>query len=213
MSRLLPRRFFALVPIPELEVTEIATGARPSCDTRPGLRSRPLGRRSGCSSAEPYPPPRPFFSLRPSCLSPKLLHPRPANSPTVSCLPQQAIALSEDPHTQTGNSVRRCYVSERIAHPAKPISTVPFPLISIGGTGTVLPSDHSSCCQPAAVRLNRPARSSDSSTSPRRSFLTPTMTRSFARVSAMPCGSPHRRSIQGSRAGAMAKINPAAGRG
>ena len=61
MSRLLPRRFFALVPIPELCLTEIATGARPSCDTRPGLRSRPLGRRSGCSSAEPYPPPRPFF--------------------------------------------------------------------------------------------------------------------------------------------------------
>jgi hypothetical protein len=37
------------------------SGARPSFDTRPGLRSWPLGRRSGCSSAEPYPPPRPFF--------------------------------------------------------------------------------------------------------------------------------------------------------
>jgi hypothetical protein len=61
-------------PGAELGLTEIATGARPSCDTRPGLRSRPLRRRSGLASAEPYPPPRPFFSLRPSCLSPNLLH-------------------------------------------------------------------------------------------------------------------------------------------
>ena len=30
MSRLLPRRFFASVPIPELGVTEIGTGARPA---------------------------------------------------------------------------------------------------------------------------------------------------------------------------------------
>ena len=50
-------------------------------------------------------------------------------------------------------------VSERAAHPAKPINTVPFPLISIGGTGTPHPGDQSSRCHPAAVRLNRPARS------------------------------------------------------
>jgi hypothetical protein len=37
--------------------------------------------------------------------------------------------------------------------------------------------------RPSAVRLNRPARSSDSSTSPRRSFLTARLSRSFARVS------------------------------
>ena len=30
MSRLLPRRFFALVPIPELGLTEVGTGARDS---------------------------------------------------------------------------------------------------------------------------------------------------------------------------------------
>ena len=71
-------------------------------------------------------------------------------------------------------------------HPAKPINTVPFPLISIGGTGTTLPRDQSSRCHPAAVRLNRPARSSDSSTSPRRSFLTARQSRGFARVSTMP---------------------------
>jgi hypothetical protein len=40
---------------------DIATGARPSRNTRPGLRSRPLGRRTGCSSAEPYAPPRPLL--------------------------------------------------------------------------------------------------------------------------------------------------------
>ena len=72
------------------------------------------------------------------------------------------------------------------AHAAKPFNAVPFPLIPIGGTGTTLPRDHSSRCHPAAVRLNRPARSSDSSTSPRRSFLTARQSRSFARVSTMP---------------------------
>ena len=34
-------------------------GARPGTQARPRLRSWPLDRRSGCSSAEPYPPPRP----------------------------------------------------------------------------------------------------------------------------------------------------------
>jgi hypothetical protein len=34
-------------------------GARPGTRARPRLRSWPRGRRSGCSSAEPYPPPRP----------------------------------------------------------------------------------------------------------------------------------------------------------
>ena len=33
---------------------------RPGTQTRPRLRSWPLDRRSGCSSAEPYPPPRPI---------------------------------------------------------------------------------------------------------------------------------------------------------
>ena len=35
-------------------------GARPGTQTRPRLRSWPLDRRSGCSSAKPYPPPRPI---------------------------------------------------------------------------------------------------------------------------------------------------------
>ena len=34
-------------------------GARPGTHARPRLRSWPLNRRSGCSSAEPYPPSRP----------------------------------------------------------------------------------------------------------------------------------------------------------
>jgi hypothetical protein len=40
--------------------TSLATwGARPGTRARPWLRSWPLDRRSGCSSAEPYPPSRP----------------------------------------------------------------------------------------------------------------------------------------------------------
>jgi hypothetical protein len=107
--------------------------------------------------------------------------PRPSRAP-----PQQAIALCEDPRTETGEFVRRPDVSERAAHAAKPINAVPFPLISIRGTGTTLARDQSSRCHPAAVRLSQPARSSDSSTSPRRSFLTARQSRSFARVSTMP---------------------------
>jgi hypothetical protein len=70
--------------------------------------------------------------------------------------------------------------------PAKPTDAVPFPLISIGGTGTTPPCDQSSRCHPAAVRLNRPAHFSDSSTSLRRSFLTARQSGGFARVSTMP---------------------------
>jgi hypothetical protein len=120
-------------PGAELRLTEIATGARPSCDTRPGLRSRPLGRRSGCPSTEPYSPPRPFFSLRPSCLHPTSYTARPVKSPAFSLLPQQAIALREDPCTEPGEFLRRRDISERSAHAAKPTNAVPFPLISIGG--------------------------------------------------------------------------------
>ena len=64
--------------------------------------------------------------------------------------------------------------------------TVPF-LYSLWGTGTVLPrDDQSRRFQPAGVRQSRPARSSDSSASPRRSFLTPSESRSFARVNTAP---------------------------
>jgi hypothetical protein len=109
-----------------------------------------------------------------------------SRSPTVSRLPQQVIALSEVPRTDTGEFVRRRDVSERTAHAAKPTNAVPFPLISIGGTGTTPPRNQSSRCHPAAVRLSRPARSSDSSTSPRRSLLTARQSRGFARVSTVP---------------------------
>jgi hypothetical protein len=96
---------------------DIATGARPSRNTRPGLRSRPLGRRSGCSSAEPYPPPRPLL-IEAVVLSHNLWHHANDHSSAVS---------------------RPCYkrdVSMPVPHAAKPLNTVPFPLISIGGTGT-----------------------------------------------------------------------------
>jgi hypothetical protein len=46
--------------------------------------------------------------------------------------------------------------------------------------------DRSRRCQPAGVRQSRPARSSDSSASPRRSFWTASESRSFARVSTTP---------------------------
>ena len=104
----------------------------------------------------------------------------------LSRLPQQAIALSEDPRTETGDFVRGVDVCERAAHPVKPINAVPFPFIPTGGTGTPLPPDQSSRRHPMAVRLKRPARSGDSSASPRRSFLTARQSRSFAQVSTMP---------------------------
>jgi hypothetical protein len=115
----------------------------------------------------------------PSCTT------RQVKSPIVSRLPQQVIALSEVPRIDTGEFVRQRDVSERAAHAAKPTNAVPFPLISIGGTGTTPPRNQSSRCHPAAVRLNRPARSSDPSASPRRSFLSARQSRNFARVSTM----------------------------
>ncbi len=174
MSRLLPRRFFALVPIPELQLRH-RNGARPSWNTRPGLPSRTLGRRSGLrlgsalSSAQAVPQwgRRVFHAT--SCTA------RPAKSPTVSRRPQSAIAHQG-----------RRDVSDRPVHAAKPTDAVPFPIISIGGTGTTPPRNRSSRCHPAAVRLNRPTGSSDSSTSPRRSFLTSRQSRSIARVGIMP---------------------------
>ena len=56
--------------------------------------------------------------------------------------------------------------------------TVPIPF-SIGGTG----NGQFLRCQPMGVRRIRPACSRDSSASPRRSFLTDSVSRSFARVS------------------------------
>jgi hypothetical protein len=92
--------------------------------------------------------------------------------------------------------------------------TVPFPLFSIGGTGTTLPRDRSSLCHRAAGRLNRPARSCDSSTSPRPSFLAARQSRSFARVSTVPCGSSPLAINPGDLAPkAMAKINRGLKRG
>ena len=70
--------------------------ARPSNYTRQPLRFWPLGRRSGCSPAESYPPPRLSFILMdvlPSCS-----HPRAPTScrPTISGFFRLAIALGED---------------------------------------------------------------------------------------------------------------------
>ncbi len=114
-------------------------------------------------------------SVGPSCLHATSCTARPAKSPTVSRRPQSAIAHQG-----------RRDVSDRPVHAAKPTDAVPFPIISIGGTGTTPPRNRSSRCHPAAVRLNRPTGSSDSSTSPRRSFLTSRQSRSFARVGIMP---------------------------
>ena len=54
------------------------------------------------------------------------------------------------------------------------------------GNGPPHSISRSARCQPAGVRQSRPARSSDSSASPRRSFLTASESRSFARVSTSP---------------------------
>jgi hypothetical protein len=58
---------------------------------------------------------------------------------------------------------------------------VPFPLFSVGGTGTLPPCDQYRPCHPADVRRTRPDRSSDSSTSPRRWFLMAKPSRTIAR--------------------------------
>ena len=59
--------------------------------------------------------------------------------------------------------------------------TVPVPF-SIWGTG----NGQSRRCQPMGVRRIRPDCSRESSASPRRSFLTDSVSRSFARVSVVP---------------------------
>ena len=112
----------------------------------------------------------------------------PRDWPTVRLSRASRNRRSRSPRIRapTPAVLSQCDASERTAHSAKPIDTVPFPLISIWGTGTPLPGDQSSRCHPAAVRLNRPARSSDSSTSPRRSFLTTRQSPGLARVSTMP---------------------------
>jgi hypothetical protein len=68
---------------------------------------------------------------------------------------------------------------------ARYLRTVPF-RISLWGTGTVPSDDQSRRCQPAGVRPIRLACSSDSSASPRRSFWTARVSRSFVRVSTAP---------------------------
>jgi hypothetical protein len=99
----------------------------------PALRSRPLGRRSGCSSAEPYPPPS-ASSVGGSV---------PGRGPFRSLF----IYSGERERSRGGQPQR---------------------------------------CQPAGVRRSRPARSSDSRASPKRSFFTPSASRSFARESTTP---------------------------
>jgi hypothetical protein len=63
----------------------------------------------------------------------------------------------------------------------------PFPFLSLyRGTGN---GPQSLRCQPSGVRRILPARSSDSSTSPSRSFFTERVSRSFPRLSVSPLGS------------------------
>jgi hypothetical protein len=161
MSRLLPRRFFALVPIPELQLRH-RNGARPSCNTRPGLPTRPwVGARSAPQQSPILRPGR--SSLGPSCLH------------TTSCTTRPAI-----PRPSHASCSRRD-ISELIPHAAKPINPVPFPLFSIGGTGTRPQGSQPRRCQPAAVRRSRPGRSSDSSSSPSQSSFRQAVTQPRAR--------------------------------
>ena len=85
----------------------------PSNPARPRPRSWPLGRRSGCSSAEPYPPPRPAsFVARPSS-SRNLTRISSSHSTTLTCLLQLAVALGEDFLLQADQLVGRCHVAQR----------------------------------------------------------------------------------------------------
>ena len=74
-------------------------------------------RGAGHSSAEPYPPPRPLL-IEAVVFSHGLSHHATGHFSTVS-----------RPCNQRD-------VSVPVLHAAKPLNTVPFPLISIGGTGT-----------------------------------------------------------------------------
>ena len=83
---------------------------------------------------------------------------------------------------------------EQIAHQDALVAGVTYPIVPFSrqshrrrsvpiylyrGNGNGPPRDQSIRCQPAAVRRNRPARSNDSSASPRRSFLTARQSRSL----------------------------------
>ncbi len=126
-------------PGAELRSTEIRTGARPSCDTRPGLRSRPLSRRSGCSSAEPYPPFRPLL-IGAVVLAYNFLHHATGHSSTVSRLLQHARCI-------------RAHPTCREAHQPRSV-----PSLLYRGNGNA-PSGQSAQALPACGRTTQPAGS------------------------------------------------------
>ena len=109
---IVPRRFVAIVPIPEHQSNHSGREERGRAITPgPPLRSWPLGRRSGCSPAEPYPPPRLSFIL--VDVLPSRNHPRGTTScrPTVSGFFQLAIALGEDDFIEPGELICRRHVT------------------------------------------------------------------------------------------------------
>ena len=104
-------------------------------------------------------------------------------SPAWRSLSGDLQQASVDRPTALSPMVRQSYSSTASPGGDRPFRSLP----TLYGERERSPSiDPLRRCQPAAVRQSRPARSSDSSTSPKRSFLTPRESRNFARVTVAP---------------------------
>ena len=91
--------------------------------------------------------------------------------------PRPSAAESDHDYRQRSDHDYRCSIS--------PWECRSVPHLRMGN-GTIFSDPQQRRCQPADVRPIWPARSSDSSTSPNRSFLTASESRSVVRVSARP---------------------------
>jgi hypothetical protein len=80
---------------------------------RSRLRSWPLGRRSGCSPAEPYPPPRPSSIIVPRRCSRNLPSLPPRAATYLTSRLQLAVPFGEDLPIQSRKLVHRCHISQR----------------------------------------------------------------------------------------------------
>ncbi len=110
---ILPRRFIALAPIPKGERKEAACSGA-GCRV---LRSWPLGRRSGRTSALPYPPPRPISFVAHRWASSNLpLEMIGRQAPAAGFL-QLAISLGKDHLRQTVEFIGRREVADRRVQP------------------------------------------------------------------------------------------------
>ena len=102
---------------------------------------------------------------------------RRLSSPISAWRRDTSSSESDHDHRQRSDHDNRCSIS--------PWEYRSVPLLRMGN-GTIFSDPQQRRCQPADVRPIWPACSSDSSTSPNRSFLTASESRSVVRVSARP---------------------------